>query len=755
MRNSAVRRNNYLEMLRKKLVKVTKDDKLESLLGESVSGVRTEAELENVSGSVRTGETLDSLVARFPGDSADVKASALHKLKNGDFDDVSPREQLELEAIVEEEGRQVAFVRNDRFDDLPDPWLHFNEPTVRDGIEKAIPWIGRVEVRPSFRGGVSTHLGTGFIVGPNLMMTNRHVAELFVRGLGTARSRLSFVPSISTAINFNREKDFVPSDQSSSLAITDVVMVHPYWDMALFRVDGLPSGTKGLLLSAQSVEDLRDREIAAIGYPGRSRDRSRKAVELEKKYFGDIFGVKRIAPGEIRDRAQIDSFKHLVFAMTHDSSTLPGNSGAAILDVTTGEIVGLHFAGITLKANYAVPMFELARDRRVVDAGLNFHGSVSATDEWENYWKLADLDNESTTRTSAAANWPVQAPAAQRAENQVANWTIAVSVSLDGAQRSDVGPPQTATARALTAPTATGMVEASFQVPIIHPALESRSGYDRHFLEDSGGEEVPMPILTEAGEAAVARLADETFELKYHRFSVVMHKKRRLALFAAANVNWQRDDRLVDGHKPTRSELTGIPDGVLEEWVTDERIPEEDQLPDLFFTKDQGAFDKGHLVRRDDVAWGATFDDIQKGNGDTYHTTNCSPQVGVFNQAPKGDDNWGDLENMIQKQTKAEKVVIFAGPVLSPSDRIFKGIDESGLVKVQIPSRFWKIVVANTEDGVRAFGFVLRQKLTDVPLEFTVPEDWEPFQTPIEEIEESLFDLVDLGWLKKRDTLLM
>lgn len=226
-----------------------------------------------------------------------------------------------------------------------------------------------------------------------------------------------------------------------------------------------------------------------------------------------------------------------------------------------------------------------------------------------------------------------------------------------------------------------------------------------------------------------------------------------MALFTASNVNWQRAARLIDGHKPTREELTGIPDGVLEEWVMDPRIPEEDQLPDVFFTKDQGAFDKGHLVRRDDVAWGDSFDEMQKGNGDTYHTTNCSPQVGKFNQSARGVDNWGDLENMIQKQTKSEKVMIFSGPVLSESDRIFKGVDESGLVKIQIPRQFWKIVVANTDDGPQAFGFVLRQKLTSVPLEFTVPEDWEPYQTPIQEIEDMTFGLVKFDWCKERDIL--
>ena len=41
--------------------------------------------------------------------------------------------------------------------------------------------------------------------------------------------------------------------------------------------------------------------------------------------------------------------------MEHDASTLGGNSGSAVIDLETGEAVGLHFAGSYLQANYAVP----------------------------------------------------------------------------------------------------------------------------------------------------------------------------------------------------------------------------------------------------------------------------------------------------------------------------------------------------------------------------------------------------------------
>jgi endonuclease G len=290
-------------------------------------------------------------------------------------------------------------------------------------------------------------------------------------------------------------------------------------------------------------------------------------------------------------------------------------------------------------------------------------------------------------------------------------------------------------------------------VPVIFDGLEQREGYRADFLGFADGTLVPIPALTDLGLSVAAPLADGTVELKYHKFTVVMHRERRLAVLTASNVDWRSESRTVDGRIPSRRELTGLPDNTIEQWVTDSRIAPEHQLPDVFFTKDGGAFDKGHIVRRDDVCWGTTFQDIQMANGDTYHTTNCTPQIAGFNQSQRGVDNWGDLENLIQQQTNAEKAIVFAGPVLAPEDRHFHGRDENGLVRVAVPSRFWKIVLVSGSSGPEAFGFLLEQDLSRVPLdqEFVVPAPWRRFMRRISELEALLFGLADLSWLKARD----
>src|SRR5262249_36764585 len=151
---------------------------------------------------------------------------------------------------------------------------------------------------------------------------------------------------------------------------------------------------------------------------------------------------------------------------------------------------------------------------------------------------------------------------------------------------------------------------------------KTRRGYQKSFI----GIEVPLPTVTD--QDLVAKLESGKYVIPYEHFSVVMHKHRRLALFTASNVNGAQKAREPEpGRNYSRKTLSGLKAGGTEKWKTDPRIRGEHQLPDRFFTKDRQAFDKGHIVRREDVCWGKDYEQIRRANGDTYHTTNCSPQV--------------------------------------------------------------------------------------------------------------------------------
>ena len=212
--------------------------------------------------------------------------------------------------------------------------------------------------------------------------------------------------------------------------------------------------------------------------------------------------------------------------------------------------------------------------------------------------------------------------------------------------------------------------------------------------------------------------------------------RTRIALFTAANVDADPARKQPEaGKRYTRDALGGLSENDREQWFTDPRLRGIDQLPDRFFEKDNKAFDKGHLVRREDVAWGATYDEVQLANGDTFHTTNCSPQVAGFNRS-NHKDNWGALEDVVLKQASDQKLTVFSGPVLSPEDRRFVGVDERSKVKIQIPEAYWKVVVAVDEGELRTFAFLLRQNLSATPLEFAVSQAWEQKMVALDELEE-------------------
>ncbi len=260
--------------------------------------------------------------------------------------------------------------------------------------------------------------------------------------------------------------------------------------------------------------------------------------------------------------------------------------------------------------------------------------------------------------------------------------------------------------------------------PIIDTHYESRTGFDTKFL----GTETPLPKVTD--ETLVVPMKDGRKVIPYEHFSVVLHKDRKLAIFTASNVDGSAKAKHPEAGKSyTRDALTGLSKNQQEKWVLDPRVDADQQIPDAFYTKDNGAFDKGHIVRRDDVCFGKSFAQVQRANGDTFHVTNCSPQRGNFNQSGQ-HGIWGGLENFIGAQADKERYCLFAGPVLSPKDQTFPGT-----VRAKIPSRFWKVVCATKNKKLQVFAFVLQQDLKGVPLEFQVDAEWKHKQVTLKELE--------------------
>jgi DNA/RNA endonuclease G (NUC1) len=271
--------------------------------------------------------------------------------------------------------------------------------------------------------------------------------------------------------------------------------------------------------------------------------------------------------------------------------------------------------------------------------------------------------------------------------------------------------------------------------PFIDKDYSSRKGYNQEFL----GIEVPMPRAADLGY--VAKMEDGNHIIPYEHFSIIMHKERRLALLTAANVDASKAVREPDGKRHTRIELSGLAENDREKWVIDERLDLDFQLSDKFYTYDRTNFDKGHIIRRDDVAWGKTYEELRRANGDTYHVTNCSPQVAIFNRSNKKGE-WGMFENNILKQAKSEKLCVFAGPVLDDeNDKTFKNRVHKEIEEIQIPSKFWKIIVAKDGEQLQTFAFLLEQDLSQSDVEFNVDNEWIPKMIAVKELEKQIPDI--------------
>jgi len=180
-------------------------------------------------------------------------------------------------------------------------------------------------------------------------------------------------------------------------------------------------------------------------------------------------------------------------------------------------------------------------------------------------------------------------------------------------------------------------------------------------------------------------------ELKYNRFSVVIHEKRKFAMLTAVNI----------GDKLTNLPASGS-------WRHDNRIDRKYQPGDNFYVKDPAkdkvAFSRGHMVRRLDPCWG-TAAEAKLAEQDTFHFTNAAPQVQHYN-----DVEWGNLEDyVLAKALVTEKrMSVFTGPIFRSNDHWYGRKREDG--PWQIPISFWKIaVLQKTKDQVVAAAFIVGQ----------------------------------------------
>ena len=179
--------------------------------------------------------------------------SGLQKVAEGRHAELTTNEIFGLEAMLLPQNRPVTFIRGGSYDGLGDPWRRLQRSRRQSEDQPAAAAYGRIELP---RSPIVPYAGTGFVVGNGLIATNRHVAQLFSQGLGLSIR----YQAGDAAIDLKRQVDTPDNEDSPKVVVLGVEMIHPYWDMALLKVAGLPT-RNALRLSIKSPEELTGRNV--------------------------------------------------------------------------------------------------------------------------------------------------------------------------------------------------------------------------------------------------------------------------------------------------------------------------------------------------------------------------------------------------------------------------------------------------------------------------------------------------------------
>jgi endonuclease G len=385
---------------------------------------------------------------------------------------------------------------------------------------------------------------------------------------------------------------------------------------------------EGLDFAIVAVRAAAD-ELAPFGF--------NRLIESEgKALLGEFVTIVQHPRGEkkqvaLRENRIVDGGQHFVH---YSADTEPGSSGSPVFN-DQWEVLALHHASVRAPEH---PEFG-----SVLNEGVRVTAILSMI-------KGSQLPPEQRALADAILHPPTPERTPSTATPQPASGSpISIKIPLT----LDVTLPPGAVAALRVSQQPAPSVES------IDPDYSTRLGYDAAFLDIR----LPLPVLTADADLA-------TDPLPYHHFSVVMQRKRKLALFTAVNIDGGKADH------PRRDR---------DAWIVDPRIPVSEQTgEDVYRDND---LDRGHLVRRLDPAWGpksaAAVDD-------TFHFTNCTPQHHEFNA---GRTLWLGLEDyVLQNAVTADlKVSVLSGPVLDDDDPQYRG--------VALPLQYWKVVAMVRKDG--------------------------------------------------------
>jgi endonuclease G len=405
------------------------------------------------------------------------------------------------------------------------------------GIQAAAA-VARLRVR--LPDGTGEWFGTGFLVAPNLLITNNHV-----------------LPNAETAAlaiaEFNYEHDLngveaprrVFNLMPSTLFFTDTGYDVAFVEVAPRAFDGTPLSEFGYLPLIPNGGKAVDGEwVSMIQHPGGQP----KQIAIRNSQ------IIVLSPEDAENIA-LDRFVH------YSTDSEPGSSGAPVLN-DQWQVLALHHKAVP---DYDSEYRRLARDGKTI-------------------WREEMGDEEK----GWVANEGVRVSAIYRmlGEQQFSDPDAAVVrerllYGLSAAPRtilSELPPPD-------------DEVDEGQEADSPPSFFQNAGGYDQDFLS----RRIPLPKVTDAADRAkLAKLTGTTkVELKYTHFSVVFDSERRFARFTAVNIDGNFLQQNSDVSKPWRR------DGRI-----DVTIQPDDKFYTKSVAEEAVYFQRGHLVRRVDPSWG-------------------------------------------------------------------------------------------------------------------------------------------------------
>lgn len=231
------------------------------------------------------------------------------------------------------------------------PALLISGPTIARLPARCVPsfpqwdaFVGRV--RPHLRAvgridgpganGALVAFGTGFLIAPDLLVTNHHVVHEL--SLGTGR-----LPPGRATVNFSWEHRQPLVDPIAVASVVRATRAGAL-DLAVLRLERPGCAPDECLRFATTVAQIDDR-VAVVGFPAEASERNPAFVP---QLFEAGLGLKRVSPGLVSQRMLG------VPVFCHDAATLGGSSGSPVLSIGDGHILGVHCGGRFLDANEAI-----------------------------------------------------------------------------------------------------------------------------------------------------------------------------------------------------------------------------------------------------------------------------------------------------------------------------------------------------------------------------------------------------------------